>query len=325
MSAINVVARMYEPSDAAVSNESSTVESGFDQAIQAAIDTGNKNTGCIGCAATNTATETKEVVAEPDINRSAAYRFTMFIRVSGDIGGMSQTLADEFRSLTKGFVGELLGEKDAGVGALDSYLGQAETAVNNGLASTKSMVDNMLSAADYGLRSVVSSMTSNSWISNLGGSTASAMTGVSMADIAKIYLQDSVKTLSTSSGAVSAQQLSSAGSVSYGGGFQLQKVNGATEPLKIVPADADKPLVSETAGSNAIGSKNKILERFLQLLDDITGAVGGRVTRAEYTVSYYESAVSQDKDVKEPATSQVLAAADESSEKGSDQVEEVLI
>lgn len=324
MSAINVVARMYDPTSTAVNNEVPSAEKGFDQVIQSAVDTSNKNTECPGCAATNAAAETKEVAAESEINHSAAYRFTMFVRVSGDIGGMSQTLADEFRSLTKGFIGELIAEKDTGVNALDSYLGQAETAVSKGFASTKSLVDDMLNAADYGLKSVIASMTSNSWISSLGGSTSSAMTGTSMADVAKIYLQDSVNSLSNSSGTVNSKQSSSAGAVSYGGGFQLQMV-GATEPIKIVPADSGSSVGSETTDTNAISSKNKILERFLQLLEDITGSVGGKVIKAEYTMSYSEGALSRDKDVKEAATAQVVNVADETSEKNSGQAEEVLI
>lgn len=331
MSAISVVARMYDNPTPAAVKESDSSADGFEQAMQTAIDSSASVATCSTCAAhaaasgseASASSETSETSgvepsADPEINRSAMYRFTVFVRVSGDMGSLSQTLAEEFKSLTKGFVSELLGEKETGVEALDSYLGQAESAVNKGFESSKKMVDDMISAADYGLKSVIASMTSSSWMSSLGGNSSSGgLTGSSMADIAKLYLQDNINKGNTGS--------SYAGAVSYGGGFQLQKVSATNQPLKIASADTENTVAPETTDSTALSSKDKILERFLQLIDNISGAIGGKVIKASYSVSYYDSALSRDKEVKEPASAQVVEAVDESSTESSDKAEEVLI
>jgi hypothetical protein len=329
MSAINVVAKMYDSPSAAVTKETAPEKEGFDQVVKTAIEDKASEAGCANCSTGVTVTDaadttrsddTTAVDIEPEVNRSAMYRFTVFIRVSGDIGGMSQTLAEEFASLTKGFVSGLLAEKEAGVDVLDNYLGQAESSVSKGLDTTKSMVNDMLSAADYGLKSVIASMTSNSWMSSLGGGSASSLTGVSMADIAKIYLQDSIN-----KGAANPANIvgsSSAGAVSYGGGYQLSMVKGATEPLKIVPEQSETPAVAVSNDVAAVSSKDKILERFLQLIDNMSGAINGKVVRAGLSISYFDNAVSRDMEVRETVPSLRINAVDEDVP---DQTEEVLI
>jgi hypothetical protein len=320
MSAINVVAKMYDSPSVAATKETAPEKEGFDQVVKTAIEDKSSDASCANCNADVAVADAAPVDSEQEVNRSAMYRFTMFIRVSGDIGGMSQTLAEEFASLTKGFVGGLLAEKDAGVNVLDGYLGQAEKAVSEGLATTKTMVDDMLSAADYGLKSVIASMSASSWMSSLGGGAASSsLTGTSMADIAKIYLQDSVKNGAANPAVVGS---SSAGAVSYGGGFQLSMVKGATEPLKIVPAGSEQPAVTVSDDSAAISRKESILERFLQLIENMSGAINGKVVRAGLSISYFDNAVSRDKEVEETAPSLRVNAVDEGV---SDQAEEVLI
>ncbi|MBU1108262.1 MAG: hypothetical protein KKB51_16435 [Candidatus Riflebacteria bacterium] len=323
MSVINVVAKM---SDLPVENakaESTSSGDAFEQVLQTAVNdsaANAANTTCINCAAATSAPQTTEVeaVTDPEINRSAMYRFTVFVRVSGDMEALSQTLAEEFKSLTKGFVNELLGEKETGVEALDGYLSQAESSVGKGLESSKSLIDSMISAADYGLKATIASMSGSSWMSSLGGSSSSGLTSTSMADIAKIYLQDSVNKGASGSTSTIASNFS-AGAVSYGGGYQLQMVNGATAPLKIASEDSETPEVA------ALSRKDKILDRFLQLIDDISGAIGGRVIKAGYSVSFYDSALSRDMEVKEPASAQVVNAVDESPVESVEPAEEVLI
>ena len=311
---------MYDSSSTVASKETVPEKEGFDQVVKTAIEETSSNVGCANCSAGAAVADTAETAADSEVNRSAMYRFTMFIRVSGDMGAMSQTLAEEFSSLTKGFVSGLLAEKDAGVNVLDGYLGQAENAVNKGLATTKTMVDDMLSAADYGLKSVIASMSSSSWMSTLGGGgSSSSLTGTSMADIAKIYLQDS---MNKGAGTTAGLGSSSAGAVSYGGGFQLQMVKGATEPLKIVPEQSEQQAVAVSNDSAAISSKESILERFLQLIDDMSGAINGKVVRAGLSISYFDNAVSRDMEVGETAPSLRVNAVDEGA---SDQAEDVLI
>lgn len=314
---------MYDSPSTAVGKETAPEKEGFDQVVKTAIEDKSADSGCVNCGAANVAEDSVadavETSADSEANRSAMYRFTVFIRVSGDIGGMSQSLVEEFTSLTKGFVSELLAEKDAGVDVLDSYLGQAESSVSKGLDTTRSMVNDMLNAADYGLKSVIASMTSNSWMSSLGGGSASSLTGVSMADIAKIYLQDSIN-----KGAANPASLgsSSAGAVSYGGGYQLSMVKGATEPLKIVPEQSEQKALAVSNDSAAISRKESILERFLQLIEDMSGAINGKVVRAGVSISYFDNAVSRDKEVVETAPSLRINAVDEDVP---DQAEEVLI
>lgn len=319
MSAVNIVARMYDSQLPASSNESAEKEQGFDQVVQTAIEQKASSDTCVDCSAgqKSAVAGNSEVTVEPEVNHSAMYRFTMFVRVSGDIGAMSQSLAEEFGSLTRNFVSELLAVKDTDVDVLDQYLSQAENSVSQGLESTQNMVKDMLSAADYGLKSIVASMTSNSWMSSLAGGSSSFMTGNSMADIAKVYLQDSINKGATGS--------STTGAVSYGGGYDLQMVKATREPLKIVSPEPEQT-ADESVKIQAVNSnRDKILERFLQLLDGITGAIGGRVIRAEYAVAYYDTASGHDMEVTDKAPVQAEPAVADSSQTSASAAEEVLI
>ena len=321
MSVINVVAKMSDLPVEKAKAGSAPAESGFDQVMQTAISDNTQTaakTECAACAAAHAAAGSAAVdktgeVVEPEINKSAMYRFTVFVRVSGDMTSLGQGLAEQFKSATLGFVNALLGEEEQGVEPLDGYLDQAEKSVSAGLESSKSFLDNMLNAADYGLKAITASMTGSSWMSSFGGSTSSsAMPSVSSADIAKLYLQDTLNKGATGSSS------SSASAVSYGGGYQLKMVKGATEPLKIADAGEQAEVPA------AVSSKDKILERFLQLIDDISGAVGGRVIKAGYSVSYYNSALSRDMEVEEPASAQVVPAVDASPAESVEADEEVL-
>ncbi|GAB1352453.1 hypothetical protein MASR1M12_11840 [Erysipelotrichia bacterium] len=224
-------------------------------------------------------------------SRSAMYRFTMYIRISGDMGGLQQSLVDEFRQATRSFVGALRSDSGYGLDSLDQYLGKAEEASAAGLASSKSFIDNILAAADNGLKAVTASIASSAWMSglNLTGSAvnSSALGSGSPMDLVKLRLQEAM--LKTS------QQVSSSSSaapmVDYGSGFSLSMLKNRTD-LKKVDASGNSSdeigKVAETtaapvqlASSNnelTLGMRNSVLDKFLELIDSLSSSLGGGAT-----------------------------------------------
>lgn len=225
--------------------------------------------------------------------RSAMYRFTMYIRISGDMGGMQQSLVDEFRQATRGFASALRSESGYGLNALDQYLGKAEEASASGLASSKSFIDNILAAADNGLKAITASITSSAWMSglNLTGSAmnSSGMNGSSM-DLAKLQLQEALlKTNQLTSSSSSAAPM-----VDYGSGFSLSMLKNRTDLKKVDAAGnssgengkvTEPAVTTETpvqlASSNqevSLNMRNSVLDKFLELIDSLSSSLGGGAT-----------------------------------------------
>ncbi len=223
--------------------------------------------------------------------RSAMYRFTMFVRISGDMGGLQQSLVDEFRQATRSFVGALRSENGYGLNSLDQYLGKADEASNAGLASSKSFIDNILAAADNGLKAVTASIASSAWMSglNLTGSAmnSSGMSSGSPMDLAKLQLQEAL--LKTNQ--LSSSSSSSAPMVDYGSGFSLAMLKTRTDLKKVDAAGnssdetskvaevAETPL--QLASSNqdvSLNMRNSVLDKFLELIDSLSSSLGGGAT-----------------------------------------------
>ncbi len=241
-----------------------------------------------GNVATPVTTEVSTVSAE--VERSAMYRFTMFIRVSGDFGSMQESLIDKFKEATRGFVNALKGEDTYGVDTLDSYLGKAEEASNSGLQSSKTFIDNMMSAADKGLKAITASLNSAAWMSgiNLSGSSSSSLTSTSPMDIARLQLQDAMEKTSKMT-----SQTGSSGKVKYGAVHELELIKSpeltkvGSDDLSIADntADAeDSDVVAVTAADSsasgasagvAISRRNEILDKFLGLIDSMSSLLGG--------------------------------------------------
>jgi len=89
-----------------------------------------------------------------------------------------------------------------------------------------------------------------------------------------------------------------------------------------VPEQSETPAVAVSNDVAAVSSKDKILERFLQLIDNMSGAINGKVVRAGLSISYFDNAVSRDMEVRETVPSLRINAVDEDVP---DQTEEVLI
>jgi hypothetical protein len=255
-----------------------------------------------------------------EVTYTAMYRFTMFVRISGDFGSLQQSLVDEFKDATRGFVSALKGESHYGIEALDGYLGKAESAAGGGLESSKAFLDEILAAADTGLKAITSSLTSSAWSSgiNLSGSSASSLASMfsssssssnslfsSGLDMAKLQLQTALEGSLKSGNSDAAKTSEYEEMVDYGSGYQLAKVN-ATPDLKIVKAsdntETEKTVdIAETSGSEAtddsaaepvsaagwIVRRDAVLDKFLQLIDSLSNSFGSsaQVVRAGFSFS----------------------------------------
>jgi hypothetical protein len=214
----------------------------------------------------------------------------MFIRISSDFSAAEESLAGKFREATRRFVEALGKEENRDVAVLDKYLDTAGKASNAGIQQSRSFIDSMLEAADKGLKAITASMTGSSWLSglNLLSGTSGGLTSASPADIAKVYLQDSLSKTSSSAAT------SSSGSVSRTsyGNYQLEMVKGAAAPVKVDSAGNSSAMTSQDS-QNTKESKSvcdRILEMFLQLLDDLESERGNTgIVKAGLMFSWSET------------------------------------
>lgn len=242
-------------------------------------------------AAETVAGEEAATVDQAFSGRSAMYRFTMYVRISGDMGGLQQSLVDEFRQATRSFVSALRSDNGYGLNALDQYLGSAEEATSAGLASSKSFIDNILAAADNGLKAVTASVASSAWMSglNLNGSTtnSSGFNSGSPMDLARLQLQEAL--LKTS-------QLASSGSsaapmVDYGSGFSLSMLKNRTDLKKVdasgnssdeirkVAEAVETPVQMASLNQGvSLNMRNSVLDKFLDLIDSLSSSLGAGAT-----------------------------------------------
>lgn len=317
----NVIARMYDAGPSKVSTPVADSENGFTETVQTAIADQVVTQDCCCCKngdaniepVVKTGAEAGAVAApasiensEGEVNRSAMFKFTMFIRISSDFGAVQESLVDKFKEATREFVSALRSDDQHDLPVLDSYLNQADASVASGLQSAKAFLDNILSAADNGLKSITNAMTSSSWMSGMNLSSGSGgLTSVSSVDIAKLQLQNALenKSLSASTGA---------GKVSYSSGHTLELIKGIADPVKVdanglagsasaasaasavnsantAYSAGSTQLTTDNAGvADRIGRRDRILDRFLQLIDDLSmGSMNGSsVVRAAFSFSY---------------------------------------
>jgi len=239
-------------------------------------------------AAETGAGERAAAVDQAVSGRSAMYRFTMYVRISGDMGGLQQSLVDEFRQATRSFVSALRSDGDYGLDSLDQYLGKAEEASSGGLASSKSFIDNILAAADNGLKAVTASIASSAWMSglNLTGSAmnSSGMNSGSPMDLAKLQLQEALlKTNQMISSSSSAAPM-----VDYGSGFSLSMLKNRNDLKKVDSSGNSSGDISKAvevpaqlASSDqgvALNMRNSVLDKFLELIDSLSSSLGGGAT-----------------------------------------------
>ncbi len=242
-------------------------------------------------SATTAATDKAGPVDQAVSSHSAMYRFTMYVRISGDMGGLQQSLVDEFRQATRSFVGALRSDSGYGLNSLDQYLGKAEEASNIGLASSKSFIDNILAAADNGLKAVTASIANSAWMSGLNltgpAMNSSGMNSGSPMDLAKLQLQEALlKTNQLVSSSSSAAPM-----VDYGSGFSLAMLKNRNDLKKVdasgnssdsadkVVEVADTPVKQASVGQDAsLNMRNSVLDKFLELIDSLSSFSGGGAT-----------------------------------------------
>ncbi len=312
MAVTEVVARLYDSRGQRPSQPSPS-EKGFDEAIDAAVNNAEKDREvCYRCghahalratpvshkipdsteadgvekgalpesSGTNISDTVKtsevaetgpeEDIGEGLVNSSAAYRFSIYIRTTSEIASYGASLIERFQSATEQFISALNQDSSSGINLFDSYLGQAANAVEQGEGKTISFIDQMLQAADNGLKAVTASMNSASALSGLNLSMNSSLPGTSAADIAGIYLQDAIRTGSiNSSGAATVK---SAGQ----GSLRLIRTEEllTTSPV-LSPAQQSSPLI-----------KNRILDRFLQLLDGLAGIASPQQNEIHFSLQF---------------------------------------
>ncbi len=272
--------------------------------------------------------EALSVEEQNEGNRSAMYRFTMFVRISGDFGSLQQSLIDEFKDATVNYVNALRGQSEHGVEALDTYLNRAETSAGEGVKSARSFLDEIISAADAGLKVITSGLKSSAWMSglNLNGSSSlgplfsssasassssSLFSNSSALDIAKLQLQSAMENSEKGTGSATAEM------VDYGSGYRLAMLKGQ----ELAKVDASGNSGNELTGLNAstsnraIEQRNYLLERFLQLIDNMSASTGGatQVVRAGFSFAIENGIIADYREVGK-ATGAVNANEEGSSE-----------
>ncbi len=276
----------------------------------AAVTTENTAAGEV--AAENSDLEaTAAALDHKNTTASAMYRFSVFVRISGDLGTMQSELVENFRVATKQFVTALHGQKSHGIEALDSYLAKAEESTAGGLQTSKSFIDNIIAAADAGLKAVTASISNSAWMTGLnsaaGDNSGGLLTSASPMDIARLQLQDAMQKTSASVAATAG------GKVSYGAGYSLELVRSKSE-LRMVDAsetsetsesvktaeDDGSDTAAAVVDSGRFAARDLILEKFLQLIDSFSSSLSGdiKIVKAGFSFAYKNGLIQDYREVE---------------------------
>lgn len=297
MAVTEVIARMYDSRGQKPAAKTPS-EKGFDEAIDKAVNNNSVKDRevCVRCGQnhnlrpvlaadkipektsttegveTTQAPETQEApaISEAQVNSSAAYRFSIFIRTTSQISTYASSLAEKFKSATQNFIQALHQDSNSGINLFDNYLGQAANYANTGETQTTSFIEQMLEAADNGLKAVTASMNSSSMLGGLNLSMNSALPGTSAADIAGIYLQDAIKT-----GSINSSGQATVKSAGQGGLQLIRSEDLVASPPLLNPMQQSSPLI-----------KNRILDRFMQLLEGLAGGFSPQQTEIQFSLQY---------------------------------------
>ncbi len=310
MTVTPIVARMYDAQGQKLSSPSSS-EKGFEEVVNKIAAEGKSDTEvCARCAHSQNLNPTlvshkisEEVAAgddeiatdkaeaatvEPAVARtSAAWRFSIFIRTTSDMSSFGESMLDKFRQATRNFVQALRQDGSSGISVFDRYLQNASDSVGKGLDSGKSFINQMLEAADNGLKAVTATMNSASMMNGFNLSMNSALPGTSSADIAGIYLQEAMKNGSIGGSATTGLKSTKTA--------QLQLIRTdelLSAPPALSPQQMSSPLV-----------KDQILDQFVQMLDAIINPMPA-MSRSEMFFSFnYVTAAGEKPAAAEPAVS----------------------
>lgn len=255
MAVSEVIARLYDSGMQKLEKKAEVVESEFSQVFnEVEKSDANQCEICAHAAETAESGETKEIAAEvgsQEVVSAAGFRFSMFIRTSSSIQSYGNDLMNKFVDATRNFTRALYQQNTEKVAGLDAYLGQAQQAAASGQRQTMDFVDQMLEAADNGLKMATNSVNAAGMMSGFNLSMNSAMPGTSGADIAGVYLQDALKNGLPTSSATRTSNSSGLQIVSqqydYAQKTELKKVGSAQDQSEV-----------------------QILDKFLELLDKMT-------------------------------------------------------
>ncbi|HNX74180.1 MAG TPA: hypothetical protein PLM07_03530 [Candidatus Rifleibacterium sp.] len=362
MSVSEISSKLYTDSRPDVAAEKSE-SSGFDAIVESAVQKKASAPACSACvritepvtvpateepvasvagsevaepAAEKTEATASQAVApaeDEEVTRSAMYSFTMYVRISGDFAGLQNSFADGFKAATTSFVKALQSDSSFGVDALDNYLGQAESASGNGMQSARTFLDEMLTAADKGLKMITASLKSSAWMSglNLNGSSSSSSSLSSLSsmfasssssssssssmfssssalDMAKLQLQAALESSAGKSSDNLSAATGSAEMVDYGSGYKLAKLKGDALVKVDESGNSDSlPAATKTAddskavaASPAITRRNLLLDRFLQLIDSLSSNLesGSQIVRAGFSFAIDNGIISDNREVE---------------------------
>lgn len=319
MAVTNIIARLYDAGTSKTSSQTTAAtDSSFAETVQAAVDEKTSAEATEKTSVKETATKTccccEKTDDDTEVNKSAMFRFSMFIRVSSDFGAVQDSMIDKFKEATKSFVESLKKDEKYDLPVLDGYLGKADEAAASGLENARSFLDSILSSADNGLKSISSSLTGSSWMSGLNSSsTSNGFASTSLADIALLQLQNALYT--TSAASTGATSSSSAETVTYSSGHKLELVKGpslatidansggfsggmvsaADSSAGTTKAATDDSSTSTASDVSVLSTRDRILDRFLQFLDGLSSgsATDVRVVKAGFSFSYSGSVVKE--------------------------------
>lgn len=279
MTVENVIARMY---DAGVSKPADSTEAKSSDGSEAFQQVVEEKVAVCNCASTDAKISEPAAEAEDKvIEKSAMYRFTAYVRISSDFSSLGSTLLDEFKEATRAFISAVKDSQNSGIPVFDQYLNKAEESAAGGVFAGKSFVDSILAAADNGLKAITASMTGSAWMSglNMGGGTG--MTSASPADIARIHLQNSLGNLSPANASATVSH------ADYGNGRTLELVNNRSVSLEKVDSSSGVESSAAKADDTVIRQRDKLLDRFLQLIDRMDSAFSGlSIIRAGFSIAY---------------------------------------
>jgi len=281
MSVDNVIARMYDAGVAKVADSAAAETAKATGSFQKNVE--DKVAACNCASGDETVFEpagTSSVEVEQVIEKSAMYRFTAYVRISSDFSSLGTSLLDEFKNATRAFVSALKESQTSDVPVLDQYLNKAGESAANGFYSGKSFVDSMLAAADNGLKAITASMSGSAWMSGLNIGS-SGLTTSSPADIARVHLQNSLGNYS------SAAAVKTVSHADYGNGRTLELVKSRSASLEKIDPESDTPTTATRLDDNVLSRRDKLLDRFLQLIDRMDSAFSGlSVVRAGFSIAY---------------------------------------
>lgn len=279
MTVENVIARMYDAGVSKTAYSAEVESSEGSEVFQKAVE--EKVADC-NCSDADAKTVSSVIEAEDKVvEKSAMYRFTAYVRISSDFSSLGATLLDEFKDATRAFVSALKDSRTNGVPVLDQYLNKAEESAAGGALSGKSFIDSILAAADNGLKAITASMTGSAWMSGLNMGSSTGMTSASPADIARIHLQNSLGNFSTGNASTKVAR------ADYGNGRTLELVNSRSASLEKVDSSSDGGSKAVKIDDTVLNQRDKLLDRFLQLIDRMDSAFSGlSIIRAGFSIAY---------------------------------------